>query len=164
MILTITFSLSSIQNFTNALNNNESNQTNQHSNDMTAMKMMMERGDIAMGFNQSAIAHQFLGTLDGGKIIIKALNASDRQTIDQIKNHIWDIRKDFSEGNFTKPFFIHAQEVPGTNMMSQKKDLIEYNILEMKTGSSLVLITNDTELVDAINQFMEFQEGQHQGH
>ncbi len=34
----------------------------------------------------------------------------------------------------------------------------------MKTGSSLVLITNDTELVDAINQFMEFQEGQHQGH
>ncbi len=101
MILTITFSLSSIQNFTNALNNNESNQTSQHSNDMTPMKMMMERGDIAMGFNQSAIAHQFLETLDGGKIIIIALNASDRQTIDQIKNHIWDIQKDFSEGNFT---------------------------------------------------------------
>ena len=163
MILTITFSILSIQNFTNALVN-ESNQTSQHSNDMTAMKMMMERGDIAMGFNQSAIAHQFLAAPDGGKIIITALNANDRQTIDQIKNHIWDIEKDFSEGNFTKPFFIHAQEVPGTNVMSQKKDLIEYNILEIKNGSTLKLTTNDTQFVDAINQFMEFQAGQHQGH
>lgn len=163
MILTITFSLLSIQNFTNALSN-ESTQTSRHSNDMTALKTMMERGDIAMGFNQSAIAHQFLATLDGGKIIITALNASDRQTIDQIKNHTFDIQKDFSEGNFTKPFFIHAQEVPGTNVMSQKKDLIEYNILEMKTGSSLVLTTNDTQLVNAINQFMEFQAIQHYGH
>ena len=161
MILTIALSLSSIQDFINALSN-ESNQTSKHSNDMTAMKMIIERGDIAMGFNQSAIAHQFLATLDGDKIIITALNASDRQTIDQIKNHIRDIQKDFSEGNFTKPFFIHAQEVPGTNVMTQKKDLIEYNILEIKNGSTLMLTTNDTQLVDAINQFMEFQAGQHQ--
>ena len=34
----------------------------------------------------------------------------------------------------------------------------------MKNGSKLVLTTNDTQLVDAIRQFMEFQAGQHQGH
>ena len=48
--------------------------------------------------------------------------------------------------------------------MCQKKDLIEYNILEMKTGSSLVLTTNDTQLVDAINEFMEFQAKHHYGY
>jgi hypothetical protein len=105
-----------------------------------------------------------LTTPDGGKIIITALNASDIQTIDQIKNHTLDIQKDFSEGNFTKPFFIHAQEVPGTKVMSEKKDLIKYSISEINNGSSLLLTTNDKELVDAIRQFMEFQAREHSGH
>ena len=163
MILATILSLLSIQNFANALSN-VSNQTSQSSTDMTTMKMMMERGDIAMGFNQSAIAHQFLATPDGGKIIITALNASDIQTINQIKNHILDIQIEFSEGNFTKPFFIHAQDVPGTKVMSEKKDLIKYSISEMNNGSSLLLTTNDKELIDAIDQFMEFQAREHSGH
>jgi hypothetical protein len=163
MILATILSLLSIQNFANALSN-DSNQTSQSSTDMTTMKMLMERGDIAMGFNQSAIAHQFLATPDGGKIIITALNASDRQTINQIKNHILDIQIEFSEGNFTKPLFIHAQDVPGTKVMSEKKDLIKYSISEMNNGSSLLLTTNDKELIDAIDQFMEFQAREHSGH
>jgi hypothetical protein len=142
---------------------NGSNQVNQSTTNMTMMKMM-ERGDIAMGFNQSKIRHQFMGTAVGGKIIITALNSSDRQTINEIKNHVLDIQKEFSEGNFTKPFFIHAQEVSGTDVMSEKKDLIKYNILEMNNGSSLLLTTNDKELIDAIGQFMEYQAREHYGH
>ena len=130
---------------------------------MTMMKMM-ERGNIAMGFNQSKIAHQFIATSDGGKIVVTALNNSDSQTIKKIKNHIMDIQKEFSEGNFTKPFFIHAQEVPGTETMTEKKHLIRYDILEMNNGSTLLLTTNDKELIDAINQFMEFQSREHHGH
>ena len=48
--------------------------------------------------------------------------------------------------------------------MSEKKDLIKYNILEMKNGFSLVLNTNNKELIDAIRQFVEFQAREHQGH
>ena len=142
---------------------NGSDDANQSSMDMKMMKMM-ERGDIAMGFNQNKISHQFLGTPVGGEIIITALNGSDRQTINQIKNHIIEIQKEFSEGNFSKPFFIHAQEVPGTKVMSEKKDLIKYDILEMNNGSSLILTTHDKGLIDAINQFMEFQAREHTGH
>ena len=57
-----------------------------------------------------------------------------------------DIQKDFSVGNFTKPFFIHAQEVPGTD-----------NILELRNRSRFVLTTNDKELINAISQFMKYQ-------
>jgi hypothetical protein len=142
---------------------NESNDTRQSPTDMTKMKMM-ERGNIAMGFNQNKITHHFVATPDGGKIIITALNGSDKQTIDEIKNHTLDIQKEFSEGNFTKPFFIHAQEVPGTKVMSEKKDLIKYNIRDLNNGSSLQLTANDKELIDAITQFMEFQARQHYGH
>jgi DNA-binding transcriptional regulator GbsR (MarR family) len=142
---------------------NESNHTRQSATDMTMMKMM-ERGDIAMGFNQNKITHHFVATPDGGKIMITALNGSDKRTIDEIKNHTLDIQKEFSEGNFTKPFFIHAQEVPGTKVMSEKKDLIKYNIRNLNNGSSLQLTTNDKELIDSITQFMEFQAREHYGH
>ncbi|MER5174416.1 MAG: hypothetical protein ABJB76_02150 [Candidatus Nitrosocosmicus sp.] len=57
-------------------------------------KSMMERGNIAMGFDQNKISHKFVPTPFGG-IIITALNSSDKQTIDQIKNHILDIQKEF---------------------------------------------------------------------
>jgi hypothetical protein len=98
---------------------------------------MMERGNIAMGFNQNKIIHNFKSTPTGGEIIITALdNNNDTETIKQIRNHTLDIQKEFSEGNFTKPLFIHAQQVPGSKVMSEKKDLIKYSILQMKNGST----------------------------
>ena len=89
---------------------------------------------------------------------------SDRQTINQINTHITEIQKEFSEGNFTKPFFIHAQEVPGTRIMSQEKELIKYGASRMNNGSNLLLATNDKELIDPINEFMKFQSREHHGH
>ena len=160
--ITITDNNSNIKVYPSSFSN-ESNHTRQSPTDMTMMKMM-ERGDIAMGFNQNKITHNFMATPDGGKIIITALNGSDKQTIDEIKNHTLDIQKEFSEGNFTKPFFIHAQQVPGTKVMSEKKDLIKYNIRNLNNGSSLQLTTNDKELIGAIKQFMQFQTRQHYGH
>ena len=77
------------------------------------MMSMQERGAVAMGFNQSKISHQFKSTPTGGEISITALNNSNIETIKQIKNHISVIQKEFSSGNFTKPFYIHAQDVPG---------------------------------------------------
>jgi lipopolysaccharide export LptBFGC system permease protein LptF len=125
---------------------------------------MMERGNIAMGFNQNKIIHNFKSTPTGGDIIITALDNNDTETIKQIRNHTLNIQKEFTEGNFTKPFFIHAQQVPGTKIMSEKKDLIKYSILQMKNGSVLILNTNDKELINAIIQFMDFQATARHGH
>jgi hypothetical protein len=136
-----------------------------HSQDQSvASTSMLERGAVAMGFNQSKISHQFKSTPTGGEILITALNNSDTETIKQIKKHISIIQKEFSSGNFTKPFYIHAEDVPGTKIMSEKKDFIKYSINEIDNGSTLTLETKDKELVDAIQQFMVFQGTEHQGH
>jgi hypothetical protein len=136
-----------------------------HSQDQSAASTsMLERGDIAMGFNQSKISHQFKSTPTGGEILITALNNSDIETIKQIKNHISVIQKEFASGNFTKPFYIHAQDIPGTTIMGEKKDFIKYSINEIDNGATLILETKDKELVDAIHQFMAFQGTEHQGH
>ncbi len=125
---------------------------------------MLERGDIAMGFNQSMIHHHFMSTATGGQIMIMSENMSDIQTINEIKSHVRDIKYQFSQGNFTKPFYIHAQIVPGTDVMAAKKDLINYSIKDIDGGSVLILTTNDTQLLNAIQQFMNFQSSQHMGH
>jgi plastocyanin len=133
-------------------------------NQSAASISMLERGDIAMGFNQSKISHQFKSTPTGGEILITALNNSDIETIKQIKNHISIIQKEFSSGNFTKPFYIHVKDVPGTKIMSEKKDLIKYSINEINNGAILILETKDKELLYAIHQFMAFQGTEHVGH
>jgi hypothetical protein len=125
---------------------------------------MLKRGDIAMEFNQSKISHQFVVAPDGGQIKISALDSNDNQTISQIKDHVENIQKEFSAGDFNRSSFIHATNVPGADVMTDKKDLIDYGIVEMNNGSSLILKTNDTEVVDAIGKFMEFQSIEHRGH
>jgi hypothetical protein len=69
------------------------------------------------------ISHQFKSIPTGGEISITVLNNCDKETINQIRNHIFVIQKEFSAGNFTKPFYIHAQYVPGTKIVNKKMTL-----------------------------------------
>ena len=117
-----------------------------------------------MGFIQNKITHNFRPTPVGGEIVITALDATDTVTLEQIKNHTLAIQIDFSRGNFTKPLFIHAEEVPGTKVMTEKKDLIKYSIQYLENGTMLILDTRDDEVTNAIHQFMNYQASQHYGH
>ncbi|HJU14486.1 MAG TPA: hypothetical protein VJ792_08545 [Candidatus Nitrosotalea sp.] len=143
------------------LHSNIANQTKTGEFNQTAM---LERGDVAMGFNQSMIHHHFMATSTGGEIMIMSTNMSDAKTIDEIRSHVREIQYEFSQGNFTKPFYIHAQSVPGTDVMTAKKNLIQYSVNDIDGGSVLILTTNDSELLRAIQQFMDFQSAQHMGH
>lgn len=125
---------------------------------------MFQRGNIAMGFDQEKIAHKFIPTETGGEIIIMPINASDSDTLKQIREHVIVIQNDFSNGNFTKPFFIHAEQVPGTKIMNEKKDSIGYDIRQLNNGSALSMITKDKEVIDAIRDFMEYQGSEHMMH
>lgn len=139
-------------------------QQQEQDREMIMNSSMMERGNIVMGFNQNRIMHHFIATSTGGEIMIVALNNRDSNTIKQIRDHVVDIQKDFSEGNFTKPFYIHSQQVPGTKLMTERKDMIRYDIKQINNGSILLLTTNDQQLISAIHQFIAFQSSQHVGH
>ncbi|MDN5847583.1 MAG: hypothetical protein L0H53_15065 [Candidatus Nitrosocosmicus sp.] len=109
-------------------------------------------------------SHEFIATKNGGQIKITALEDKDRQTINQIQSRTRDIKKDFAAGDFTKPFYIHAQTVPGTDAMSQNKELIQHQIQDLENGSILILHTNDKLLANSINQFMSYQSTEHRVH
>ena len=148
------------------LPNNYKTASNQTPNttEISNQTAMLERGNVAMGFNQTKIHHHFMSTTTGGEIMIMSENMSDLQTINEIKSHVKDIQYEFSQGNFTKPLYIHDQIVPGTDIMTAKKNLINYSIKDIDGGSVLILTTNDTQLLNAIQQFMNFQSSQHIGH
>jgi len=148
------------------LPNNYKTASNQITNttEISNQTTMLERGNVAMGFNQTKIHHHFMSTTTGGEIMIMSENMSDLQTINEIKSHVKDIQYEFSQGNFTKPFYIHDQIVPGTDIMTAKKNLINYTIKDIDGGSVLILTTNDTQLLNAMQQFMNFQSSQHMGH
>lgn len=135
-----------------------------YNNNSNNTEAMLQRGNIAMGFDQDKITHKFVPTVNGGEIIIMPINASDTNTLIQIREHIVDIQSDFSNGNFTKPFFIHAEQVPGTKIMNEKKDLIEYDIKDINNGSILLMNTKDNEVINAIREFMNFQGSEHMMH
>ena len=159
IIIVTTFYFVQIGSKVNTISENSSNVTAGFN--QTAM---LERGNMAMGFNQSKIHHHFMAISTGGEIMIMSTNTTDTQTINEIRSHVKDIQYEFSQGNFTKPFYIHAQVVPDTDVMTAKKDLIQYSIKDMDGGSVLILTTNDTGLLNAIQQFMNFQSSQHMGH
>jgi len=143
---------------------NNQDMMNMMVNNMMMDSGMMERGNMAMGFDQTKIMHFFDETPTGGEVGIIALDKNDVKTISKIRSHVEDIQYEFSQGNFSKPFFIHAQVVPGTEIMNENKDLIQYSTQQIEGGAILVLTTNDSETLDAIAQFLEFQSSQHMGH
>lgn len=151
------------QQMMNMMMNNQ-DMMNMMDNNMMMNSGMMERGNLAMGFDQTKIMHFFEETTTGGEIGIIALDKRDTKTISEIRSHVEDIQYEFSQGNFSKPFFIHTQVVPGTKIMNEKKDLIQYSTRQIEGGEILVLTTNDSEVLDAIAQFLDFQSSQHMGH
>ena len=146
------------------MNNETGHDKMMGSSDMTMHQGMMQRGEMAMGFDQNKIKHAFIVTTNGGEIRISALDENDIDTIHAIRTHVTEIQHDFSQGDFNKPFFIHDQTVPGTQIMAEKKDLINFSISDIEHGGALTLTTNDVDILDAIKQFMAFQSSEHMGH
>ena len=131
-------------------------QTHQH--DKHAMDA---RGHLAMGFDQAKITHRFVDRDSGGEIEITAKDAADAATIAQIQAHVKEIEKAFAEGDFSKPFFIHDEKVPGAEAMAAAKSAIEYRAQTFAGGARLVIVAKNAKAKDAVHAFLRYQRGEH---
>jgi hypothetical protein len=118
------------------------------------------RGAVAMGVDQYSSTHVFEPLPDGGRIVLQ------RDTIDsagtaQIRAHMDSIAAAFGAGDFQIPGFVHAQTVPGTDVMSRKRALISYTVDTLARGGAVRLRTADSAAVRAIHEFLAFQRSEH---
>jgi hypothetical protein len=118
------------------------------------------RGEVAMGVNQYTSSHVFEPLPDGGRIELQR-NATDSAGASQIRRHIEQIAIQFAGGDFQLPGFVHAQRVPGTDVMTAKRDAIRYSVEILPRGAALRVRTEDPTAVRAIHEFLAFQRQDH---
>ena len=118
------------------------------------------RGQQAMGVDQYTSTHIFEALADGGRIELQR-DLVDSAGIEQIRQHMHHIAAAFGAGDFSLPGFVHAQNVPGTAVMTAKRDAITYTVELLPRGAAVRLQTTDTAAVRAIHDFLAFQRMDH---
>ena len=121
---------------------------------------LQERGRFAMGVDQYTSTHLFDALADGGRIELQR-DVDDPEGIATIRLHLQDIADLFQRGDFRIPGYVHAQEVPGTATMAEKKDLIRYEYADLPRGGEVRITTSDPAALAAVHEFMAFQRSDH---
>jgi hypothetical protein len=129
----------------------------------TSFARLQSRGESAMGVDQYTSAHRFEPLSDGGRIELQR-DSADRAGVETIRAHMRDIADRFSRGDFTIPGFVHAREVPGTRVMTERKTQITYEARDLPGGAEVRIRASDPVAVDAVRQFLEFQRSDHRAH
>jgi hypothetical protein len=124
--------------------------------------MVNEHGDHVMGFSHEKTTHHFELNYDGGAIDVRANDAADTESRDQIRNHFQHIAKMFSDGNFNAPMLVHGADVPGTATMGRLKAQLHWNLQETPRGARLTVVADNKESLDAVHEFLRFQIQDHQ--
>jgi hypothetical protein len=118
------------------------------------------RGAAAMGVNQYTSHHVFEPLDDGGRIELQR-DAADSAGTAQIRRHMQLIAARFAAGDFALPGFVHARDVPGTDIMSARRAAITYAVETLPRGAALRIRTADTAAIGAIHEFLAFQRQDH---
>jgi hypothetical protein len=121
---------------------------------------MQSRGQAVMGVDQYASKHVFEDLPDGGRIVLDA-DSAVAADIAAIRAHMRDIQAAFRAGDFTKPFQVHDQTVPGTGVMAARRAAITYEVADRPRGGEVRIRTNDAAAITAIHEFLAFQRGAH---
>lgn len=114
-----------------------------------------------MGVDQYTSAHVFEDLPDGGRVVLDRTDASDTAAITKIRAHMRDIEAAFRAGDFSKPFAVHAQTVPGTAVMAARRSGVSYVAVDRPRGGAVRITSRDPVAVAAIHQFLAFQRGAH---
>ena len=132
-----------------------------HSQHDTAFVEMQRRGEKVMGADQYTSAHTFETLANGGRIALEAA-PGDTAAVARIRSHFRAIATAFQEGDFDVPGFVHAGEVPGTQMMTARRKAIRYSITDVPLGAEMRIATQDRKALRAIREFLAFQRREHQ--
>lgn len=139
----------------------QSNTTSRTGAPDTSFAATQQRGARVMGVDQYTSAHVFEDLPDGGRIILERDDAKDSAGIATIRAHMRTIAGDFQAGEFSKPFAVHAERVPGTAVMAARRASITYEPIDRPRGGEVRIRTTDTAAVRAVHEFLAYQRDAH---
>jgi len=101
-------------------------------------------------------AQQFVAQDDGGDIVIERQIHQDLG-INQIRAHLLLLARSFARGDFAVRGFIHEKPIPGTNVMADRADKIDYTVEDLPHGGVVHIRTTDPQALQAIHSFIAFE-------
>jgi hypothetical protein len=122
---------------------------------------MQHRGAMVMGVDQYTSQHKFDLLPDGGRISL-VRDAKDSAGVRTIRAHMQDIARSFAAGDFAHAFAVHQHELPGTDVMRQRRATIQYRVDTFPGGGAVRITSSDSLAVQAIHQFLSAQRMEHQ--
>ena len=114
-----------------------------------------------MGVDQYTSAHVFEDLPDGGRVVLERDDVTDSAAVAAIRLHMREIAASFRAGDFTKPFQVHAQTVPGAAVLRDRRAAISYVPVDRPGGGEVRITSRDSAAVGAIHAFLAFQREQH---
>ncbi len=127
----------------------------------TSYAAMQARGAAVMGVDQYTSQHVFEDLPDGGRIVLERQDATDSAGIAAIREHMHAIAADFAAGDFSKPFAVHDEKVPGTDVMSARHGMIGYQERDRPAGAEVRISSSDSTAIAAIHEFLAYQRNAH---
>lgn len=121
---------------------------------------VQQRGRAAMGVDQYTSTHVFDALPDGGRIELQR-DVDDLDGVATIRRHLQEIVVAFRQGDFRIPGFVHAQQVPGSDVMARMQDRITYTYSELPRGGQIRITATEREALHAIHEFLAFQRQDH---
>jgi hypothetical protein len=138
----------------------QSEHNHSHSMSDTGFAAMQERGKVTMGVDQYTSEHHFVDLPDGGWIELQR-DSTDNAGVRTIREHLKNIVRAFSAGNFRTPGFVHGEQVPGTTTMRAKRSFIQYRFKPLAGGGQVRITTRDGAAVSAVHAFLAYQRQEH---
>ena len=132
----------------------------QHTQNDSAFAQVQRRGQNVMGVDQYTSRHVFQPLPEGGRIELQR-EVEDSAGVAQIRRHLSDVAAQFAQGDFSAPFLVHDQQVPGTAVMRAKRTVISYEMRPLPRGGEIRITTRDREAVQAVHAFLAFQRSDH---
>jgi hypothetical protein len=118
--------------------------------------------ESVMGFDQERTSHHFFLFTDGGAIDVSVKDGSDTKNREAIRSHLPHIAVMFGSGNFNAPMLVHdSANVPGTKVLTSRKEAVRYQYVETPNGGRVNVITRDREALEALHSFLKFQIAEH---
>ena len=114
-----------------------------------------------MGFSMEKTTHHFELRKDGGLIEVRADDANDTKSRDEIRGHFQHIRQMFSKGDFNVPMLVHERDVPGTAAMSRLKADLHWDLEQTDQGARIVIKADNKAAREALYEFLRFQIADH---
>ena len=121
---------------------------------------VQSRGAVAMGVDQYTSSHVFEPLADGGRIELQR-DAEDSVGVAQIRQHMQRIAARFAAGDFRLPGYVHAQAVPGTDVMAVRRAAVTYSVESLPRGAAVRMRSADLAVIQAIHEFLAFQRQDH---